>query len=202
MEICDECYDVVICSCENFCLAPDGGITAGEDYILTLIDKFGDEYTQEITATAYATLCVDVSQFPDGFFNPFAGSWEITLATALDPGTDIQVVYGSISYTCISLRAKTCSSSESVVIPSEDCECFTESMLPSKLVVASADFENPTTYINTSFIGKNQATDFFLWTNEGSGTLVDLTDGFNSFDSTTGTFTIPIGNYVFLKLFS
>lgn len=113
---CEFCKEITICSCANFCLAPDGGITAGVDYILTLVDKFGIKYTQEITASVYGTLCVDITGFPDGFFNPYIGSLLVTIQLASAPEDDIQVVYGSLNYECISLKVKECPNSTSDVV--------------------------------------------------------------------------------------
>lgn len=151
MEVCDECKEIEICSCENFCIAPDGGLTAGEDYILTLTDKFGKKYTQEITVNVYGTLCVDITGFPDAFFNPYAGRLTVTLALASDPDTDIQVVYGSLNYTCISLVVKDCpnSTSDIVIPPDPDCECVTQEMLDGFVesvtgnIVDNTDPQNP-----------------------------------------------------------
>lgn len=125
MDVCDECKVIEICSCEDFCIAPDGGITAGEDYVITITDKFGIKNTQEITATVYGTLCVDITGFPDAFFNPYAGTLIVTITLA---GEAVQVVYGSLNYTCISLVVKDCPNS--VANPPTpapaDCICVTE----------------------------------------------------------------------------
>lgn len=124
MEICDTCKEIEICSCGNFCLAPDGGITAGEDYIITIIDRFQIKYTQTITATVYGTLCVDITGFPGGFFSPWGGRKILSVALASSPDVVNQVVYNSISYTCISLAVKECASTTSSVVipPSDDCD--------------------------------------------------------------------------------
>lgn len=196
MDVCDECKVVEICSCENFCIAPDGGITAGEDYVLTLVDKFGTKYTQDITANVYGTLCVDITAFEDGFFNPYAGTLIVSIALASAPSTPLQLIYGSLEYECISLVVKKCpnSSSDVVIPPDEDCVCFT---VFEKVKISAADTAAGT-YTNALLVGLAEATDFMLWTDEGSGTVVDLTDGFNVFTSGTGTLTIPQGKYVLL----
>lgn len=106
MDVCDECKAVEICSCEDFCIAPDGGITAATDYVVTVTDKFGIKYVKTINTGGYATICIDTSDFPEGFFNPYAGMMIVEIQETDE--TPVQVVYGSISYTCIALSIKDC----------------------------------------------------------------------------------------------
>lgn len=154
MNVCDDCKEVEICSCENFCIAPDGGITTGVDYIVTVVDKFGFKYTQEITGNAYGTLCIDISPpgFPKGFFNPFAGQLILSVALASTPLVPIQLIYGSLEYECISLIVKECpnSTSDVVIDPNEDtacCEPITHTVLEMQALVGS--FEPNRWYIIT-----------------------------------------------------
>lgn len=106
MDVCDECKVIEICSCEDFCLAPDGGITAATDYVVTITDKFGAKYIQTINTGGYATICIDTTDFPEAFFNPHAGIMIVEIEET--DGTSVQVVYGSISYTCIALEINEC----------------------------------------------------------------------------------------------
>lgn len=50
------------------------------------------------------------------------------------------------------------------------------------------------TYQDARLIGKTPVTDFSVFTNEGSGVLQKLDDGY-TFDDVTGTLTMPAGNY-------
>lgn len=60
-------------------------------------------------------------------------------------------------------------------------------------VITSADF-TAGTYQDNRLIGKTPVTDFSVFTNEGSGVLQKLNDGY-TFDTVTGTLTMPAGNY-------
>lgn len=73
----------------------------------------------------------------------------------------------------------------------------TATPITEKIKIASADVPGGV-YTNTKLIGLDETTDFCLWTDEGSGTLVDFTDGVNIYNSAAGTFTIPQQKYVLL----
>lgn len=66
-----------------------------------------------------------------------------------------------------------------------------------KIKISAADTAAGT-YTTPRLVGLNETTDFCLFTDNGSGTLVDLTDGINAYDSPTGTLTIPQDKYVLL----
>jgi len=63
------------------------------------------------------------------------------------------------------------------------------------LEITAGDFTG-SDYQNDRLIGLNPPAQFLLFTNEGSGTLQKVPDF--TFDSVTGTITVPAGNYVIL----
>lgn len=79
-----------------------------------------------------------------------------------------------------------------------DLEAQVQAMLNSAasiivFVITSADFTG-STYQDNRLIGKTSVTDFSIFTNEGTGALQKLNDGY-TFDTVTGTLTMPAGNY-------
>lgn len=64
------------------------------------------------------------------------------------------------------------------------------------LNITSADFSG-SDYQSTDLIGLVAGTNFDVWSNDGSGTLLLVNDGY-TFNSTTGTITATAGNYKIL----
>ncbi len=64
------------------------------------------------------------------------------------------------------------------------------------IVISPADFSG-STYQNSLLIGKTPMTQFNIWTLGGSGSLLTYPDGY-TFDSVTGTVTMPSQDYLIL----
>ena len=60
--------------------------------------------------------------------------------------------------------------------------------------ITSADFVG-SDYTNALLIGKTPQVGFNVFSNDGSGALLDYPNSYD-FDNTTGTLTMPAGNYV------
>lgn len=61
----------------------------------------------------------------------------------------------------------------------------------TNVIITDADFSGDS-YTNSLLIGKTADIDFFLYTNDGSGVLLKVDDGY-TFDSGTGTITVLFG---------
>lgn len=60
--------------------------------------------------------------------------------------------------------------------------------------LSKASFDGPN-YADARLIGKTPQADFNIWTNDGSGTLLNYPDGY-AFAADTGTLTMTPGNYL------
>jgi hypothetical protein len=67
---------------------------------------------------------------------------------------------------------------------------------PVTLVIEPADFAG-STYTNVNLIGKTPMVQFNVFTNEGSGVLLNVDDSY-TFNSGTGTITMDAGNYIII----
>lgn len=100
-ENCDTCYELTFEDCAAITVAPSN-LTPGNNYRLFIVDKFQKRYNQIVTIAGDGSFTIDVAQLPNGFFNKYAGKFEIFLSTT-DTGTDYDVplVFATISYNCI-----------------------------------------------------------------------------------------------------
>lgn len=99
---CDTCYEVENEWCDPININP--GLTPAATYYLQLIDKFSKRYTQQVTIEADGSFTIDQSVFRDGFFNPYAGKFELYLSTT-SAGTDyVDMTFISTVYVCILLQ--------------------------------------------------------------------------------------------------
>lgn len=148
-----------------------------------------------------------VTLVTDGLGLMAGHSYEISVIPRPGSPCDKKTIeIGTSSGTCISLILEDAKDSDGCPVTftsveleiseetedTENCPCSTE-----KKKITSADFTG-SDYTDADLVGLDETTDFIVFTNEGSGTLVDLTDGFNSFDPATGTLTMPAGKYIIL----
>lgn len=76
------------------------GLDASTDFKAVITNHFGQKYTQDVTSDINGTITVDITYFPDGFFNPNAGIYTLEVT---DPGGAIQtMVIGYTDYLCLS----------------------------------------------------------------------------------------------------
>jgi len=66
-------------------------------------------------------------------------------------------------------------------------------VIPIAFTVTAADFEG-NTYTNMMLVNKTPMVDFYIQTNDGSGTLLSLNNGF-TFNSNTGVVEMTAANY-------
>ena len=78
LENCDECYQACLSELQDS-IVINGGLAANTNYILKVIDKFGNKFSSPLTETdgsGNLTVPVPVS-FPTAWFNRNAGSFKI-----------------------------------------------------------------------------------------------------------------------------
>lgn len=95
IENCDTCYETsrVECTAISFTV----GLTG--TYQLNIIDKFNKLYTQEVISANSFTI--DQTLLPDGFFNKYAGVFELYLTNG--SGFTVPLTISAIEYNCIIL---------------------------------------------------------------------------------------------------
>ncbi len=98
---CDVCYELTKEVCDPINVNP--GLMPGDAFYLQIIDKFIARYTQVVTINMDGSFDIDFTLLPSGFFNQFAGKFELYLSTTLE-GTDyVDMTLNSEVYKCIIL---------------------------------------------------------------------------------------------------
>jgi hypothetical protein len=98
---CDTCYELENEWCAVINVNP--GLTPATDYYLQIIDKFSKRRTQAVAIESDGSFTVDQSLLPNGFFNPYAGKFELYLSTN-SAGTDyVDLTFSATVYSCIIL---------------------------------------------------------------------------------------------------
>jgi hypothetical protein len=95
-ENCDTCYETSIEECEDLIFTV--GLTG--TYNLNIVDKFSKIYTQEITASD--SFEIDKDELPDGYFNKYAGAFELYLTNG--SGFTVPLTIEEDEYNCIILK--------------------------------------------------------------------------------------------------
>ena len=102
LENCDECYQACLSEFQSS-IVIKGGLAANTNYILKLIDKFGNKFSSPLTETdgsGNLTVAVPVS-FPTAWFNRNAGSFKMEVSRITQPWTPEPMTLGTNPFTCI-----------------------------------------------------------------------------------------------------
>lgn len=97
ISFCDSCYPASYAECEDIVFVVGLGDTQNYQAIIT--NSFGQKYTQDVTTDTGGAFSLDISLFPDGFFNPFAGFFTLTVEAG-GVIQDLTIMYNT--YECVS----------------------------------------------------------------------------------------------------
>lgn len=99
IQFCTTCYPLSGIACGDE-LVLDTGLTALTTYYVWVKDRFDRIYVQEVISEVDGSLTVDLTAFPDGLFNKYAGSFLFTVSTSDEEDTEEEFTIGSVDYTC------------------------------------------------------------------------------------------------------
>lgn len=215
------CFKQTVPECVTS-ITVDAGLTADTDYSIIITDTHGNRYTATYTTAGDGVLTIDVDDFTQGLFNRFSGWFELQIFTAVTTtdcvpsgtGDAVTLDLCDAEYACILFSFTDSDDSEVGEIPDCDteqedfsetiitsastttfCEKVQECLTAQVLILTEDDF-TADAYQNDDLIGLTADTEFFFYSNDGSGVLLKVNDGY-TFNSTTGTIT-PLtgaGNY-------
>lgn len=94
---CDSCYVTSIAWCTDPHFIT--GLQHAHPYRVYIENHFGQVYYQNVTTDSDGNFTLDISLFPDEFFNPSSGNFILTVKTL--QGDDTDIVYGYQGYPCI-----------------------------------------------------------------------------------------------------
>lgn len=102
MMSCKTCFDDYICKCVpyNDTIILNTNVPAGS-YTYILTDKTGRKFSGTATRETDGTLTIAISDFPEGFFTEFSGSFFIEIFT--DDGCTPVPILLAKKYDCIEL---------------------------------------------------------------------------------------------------
>lgn len=95
---CDECYPASYPECENLNFGV--GLAATTQYKAVVTNHFNQKYTQDVTTDGSGSFVLDITTFPDGFFNPYSGFFVLTVTDANNYVQTMSIEYGG--YDCVS----------------------------------------------------------------------------------------------------
>lgn len=102
---CDECKELSQLL-SNLVIA--AGLAASTAYYIWVVDKFGNIYRDQYITNGAGSFTLLNSNYPDGFFNPYAGAF--TLITTMDQAGTVIVpmVFSAVDYNCVKLTISGC----------------------------------------------------------------------------------------------
>lgn len=76
---CDDIWYQSLPACADGFTVKPPGLKPETDYYWILTDKFGHIYSEVATTDAEGGFIITASEFPDGFFNEYAGQMELEI---------------------------------------------------------------------------------------------------------------------------
>ena len=95
---CDECFPASYPECEDITFVV--GLTPSTNYTAIITNHFGQKYEQDVTTDTGGAFTLDISTFPEGFFNPYSGFFTLTVLDVNGLPVQLTITYGI--YDCIS----------------------------------------------------------------------------------------------------
>lgn len=98
ISFCDECYPTSYPECEDIVFVV--GLSASTAYEAIIENAFGQKYYQGVTTDTGGAFTLDITTFPEGFFNPYSGIFVLTVKNALGVLQTMTILYNQ--YSCVS----------------------------------------------------------------------------------------------------
>lgn len=76
----------------------NAGLTPGASYWYIVIDKFGNEYTKEVTADENGAFELQAADFPVGLFNPYSGKFTLQVKKTLQDAAGQPMTFCGVTY--------------------------------------------------------------------------------------------------------
>jgi hypothetical protein len=104
---CTTCFTDWICKCVpyNDFIEVRSLLTPATEYFYKITDKFNAIYSGAVTSTADGYLEIPIADFPDGYFNEYAGNFTLEIYTDADLCNRVQIPLVS-SYECVTIEIK------------------------------------------------------------------------------------------------
>lgn len=103
---CKGCLKIIAQSCASK-LRLVLKLEKNKNLVVYIEDKFGKVYKQGVTTDAEGSVFIDMSQFPEGFINPYSGDMNITFKEKEDDCALFEFADPCDSeenFTCITIR--------------------------------------------------------------------------------------------------
>ena len=100
INICDLCYEMTGEACYS-ALFFEAGLTPSTAYTVWIEDKNEHLYTQSVTTDSGGDITLDLTDFDEGMFNAFSGSYIVTVSTSATSQTIEELTIQGQAYQCI-----------------------------------------------------------------------------------------------------
>lgn len=115
---CGSAYNYTLPACpdsdESFVVK--AGLANNTLYYWYIEDKFGAVYTGSATSDGSGFLSIPLADFPEVYFNEYAGTFILWLQTSISASTPVNLTFSGTVYECISLSFAETNGNESLVI--------------------------------------------------------------------------------------
>lgn len=104
---CNTCFTDWICKCVpyNDFIEVRSLLTPATEYYYKITDKFDAVYSGSVTSTADGYLEIPIANFPDGYFNEFAGTFNLQVFTDADFCNQVDIPLVG-TYPCVTIEIK------------------------------------------------------------------------------------------------
>lgn len=100
-EDCISCFETTKQSPCDATLQFALGLTVGTVYYLWVVDKFANVYREQITVIAGGIVRPTLTEYPDGYFNEFAGAYKLFLSTDAAGLATVNFTIAGTIYSCL-----------------------------------------------------------------------------------------------------
>lgn len=105
-ETCDVCYSMELATASSFNIP--AGLTPNENLYLWVRDKFGKLYMNPVQVNEDGSFTVLASNYPDGFFNRYAGGFTLFLTTDDQGEHIVPMSFSALNYNCLQVTISDC----------------------------------------------------------------------------------------------
>lgn len=100
---CDSCYEMDYIACYSQ-VSFIAGLTPITEYTIFVRDRHGNFFTQEVVTDADGNFELDTTLFPEGMFNQYSGTYEISASLSPLFTTSETMTIGYEEFNCIKIN--------------------------------------------------------------------------------------------------
>jgi len=158
---CSTCYEIEQSDCNDIIIS--GGLTPATVYWLICYDKFGKRYDNQVTVAGDGSFTIDISNYPEALFNPYAGDFQFILTVDQNNIERVNFSISSTTYNCIVANWTVTCCDSSTYTPPTACEKLLQTLSTSEkneCILPIYDFADTDVQSNVT---SGQQVDLIAW---------------------------------------